>query len=202
MKKILLLVSSLVCFTNPVWADDAQLLKDKLHKITMLDTSFKQQVTNPAGEVIAQSSGTLLVSRPGKFRWEVKEPESELMVTNGETLWLYSPFIEQVTLLNTDDAFTGTPFVLLSGGDDAAWQQYTIKQQGSQFLLSDITAQGPTTQYIFEFNKDDQVKRLLVIDNQGQQSEFKLTHLTSKTLINKNTFYFTVPKGVEVDDQR
>lgn len=205
MKKVIFIV--FMFLINPLYAfasvsTDATLLKEKLAKFKQINAEFSQVVTNPEGEVLNESWGQLTISRPGKFRWKVITPEEELIVSDGKTMWLYSPFIEQVTLINLSDAIEGTPFVLLSGANEKQWQNYLVTRDNNQFTVKDSDAQVHNNTFVFEFNAAGNISRFVVIEEQGQRSEFKLSHKPLAQKIETGYFNFQIPAGVEIDDQR
>jgi outer membrane lipoprotein carrier protein len=181
---------------------DVELLKQKLAKFDVINAEFSQHVTSAEGKILNDSWGHLSVSRPGKFRWEVITPEEELIVSDGQTMWLYSPFIEQVTLISLTEAIEGTPFILLSGANDEQWSNYQVNKTGNQFIVSDKLDQSQDRSFIFEFNSLGNVSKFIVLEELGQRSEFKLSHQPLTASIDANYFTFEVPEGVEVDDQR
>jgi len=181
---------------------DSQLLQHKLAKFTSIDADFAQQVINPEGQVIQQSWGKLTISRPGNFHWQVTKPEQELIVSNGTDMWLYSPFIEQVTIMNFSDAIAGTPFALLSGADASEWRNFDVKKMGEQFVVKNNKDKMNTNQFIFMFDKTDSVSEFIVEEAQGQKSVFKLTNNKQAVKLASGFFEFKIPEGIEVDDQR
>lgn len=181
---------------------DAGVLKEKLAKFTQINAEFSQVVTSPEGKILNESWGTLTISRPGKFRWQVITPEEELIVSNGKTMWLYSPFIEQVTLVNLSDAIEGTPFVLLSGANEKQWDHYLVKKEDNKFTIKNSEPQEHNSTFIFEFNGAGNVSKFAVVEEQGQQSEFTLSHKPLVTPLEKTFFDFKIPAGVDIDDQR
>lgn len=191
---------------NPLFAassqQDAALLKGKLTSLKQVNANFSQVVTNSEGEILNESHGTLTILRPGKFRWEVLEPEEELITSDGETMWLYSPFIEQVTLMKLSDAVAGTPFVLLSGASDEQWQKYQVKKEGNRFTIKSINEKEQHQSFIFEFDKKGSIHSFIVNEEQGQHSEFKLIDKPQIKNISADYFAFKIPDGVEIDDQR
>lgn len=201
MKKIVLVV--LLFLVNPLYgATDANLLKEKLAKFEQINAQFSQLVSNAEGEILNESQGLLTISRPGKFRWQVTAPEEELIVSDGETMWLYSPFVEQVTLINLNDAIAGTPFILLSGASEQQWQKYQVSKDNNAFTIEAADPQMQNNRFVFEFNGAGNISRFVVIEEQGQRSEFKLTHKPLTQKITPDYFTFQIPAGVEVDDQR
>ena len=181
---------------------DAALLKEKLAKFSQINAEFSQVVTSQEGNVLNESWGKLTISRPGKFRWQVITPEEELIVSDGKTMWLYSPFIEQVTLINLSDAIEGTPFVLLSGANENQWANYLVKKENNQFTVKGADAQVQDSTFIFEFNDAGNISKFVVIEEQGQHSEFKLSHKPLTENLTAGYFDFQIPAGVEIDDQR
>lgn len=181
---------------------DSELLQQKLAKISTLNADFKQKVFNPEGQLIQQSSGTLTIQRPGMFHWLVLDPDEELIVSDGSTMWLYSPFIEQVTIMNVADATAGTPFALLSGSDGAKWSDFDVKKQGDNFIVRSKDQQASVNSFSFIFDKQGQISGFVVQEQQGQKSEFNLTLKPVTKAIDKSFFEFKVPAGTEIDDQR
>tara|TARA_R110001583_G_scaffold85585_1_gene224409 strand:+ start:5657 stop:6271 length:615 start_codon:yes stop_codon:yes gene_type:complete len=181
---------------------DSDLLQQKLAKFTSIDADFAQQVINPEGQVIQQSWGKLTISRPGNFHWQVTKPDQELIVSNGTDMWLYSPFIEQVTIMNFSDAIAGTPFALLSGADASEWRNFDVKKMGEQFIVKNNKDKMNTNQFIFMFDKTDSVSEFIVEEAQGQKSVFKLTNNKQAVKLASGFFEFKIPEGIEIDDQR
>ena len=61
-----------------------------------------------------EGEGTVEIARPSLFRWSTTFPDENLLVSDGKTLWYYSPFIEQVSIYWQEQATEQTPFVLLT----------------------------------------------------------------------------------------
>lgn len=54
----------------------------------------------------------------------------------GKTLWFFNPFVEQATATRLKDATGNTPFMLIARNRASDWQQYNIKQNGDDFVLT------------------------------------------------------------------
>lgn len=203
MKRILL---SLLIFSMSLsaWAisPEAKVLKDKLAAFDQVHAEFVQVVTSREGAELNESAGEVSILRPGKFHWQVISPEEELIVSDGKTIWYYSPFIEQVTLIKFSDAIEGTAFALLAGADDKQWADYVVTQKDNIFMVSNSDPQAAKNTIIFEFNKSNNISKFMVIEELGQRSEFVLTHKALEKPLSDALFDFEIPAGVEVDDQR
>lgn len=181
---------------------DSELLQSKLAKFDVIQADFKQQVINPEGKLIQESTGQLTISRPGNFYWQVQQPDEELIVSNGSNIWLYSPFIEQVTIMNFVDAIDGTPFVLLSGADASQWKNFEVIRFNNQFIVSNKNNVDNQTKFTFIFDKNDNINEFRVEESHGQVSLFKLTPNQKSKNLSSDLFEFKIPEGIEIDDQR
>lgn len=181
---------------------DSQLLQKKLSKFNTLNANFSQQVMNPKGKVIQESWGKLTIARPGNFHWEVTSPDDELIVSNGKDVWLYSPFIEQVTIMNFSDAIDGTPFVLLSGANAAQWAKFNVVANNNRFTVTHVDATVHSSKFVFVFDNVGKISEFVVRDEYGQKSVFTLSVNERAPRFPDNYFEFSIPTGTEVDDQR
>ena len=94
-----------------------------LDNLKTLRASFLQTLADAHGHEIDRATGTLIVSRPGKFSWEIHPQNAtgasngagQLMVCDGTNLWFYDRDLQQVTVKPVDAALTATPAMLLSG---------------------------------------------------------------------------------------
>jgi len=201
-KSVFAFVCILLSVVNTAVAQtDSELLQSKLAKFTVIQADFEQQVISPEGEIIQQSTGQLTIARPGNFYWQVQQPDEELIVSNGKDIWLYSPFIEQVSIMNFADAVAGTPFVLLSGADATQWSHFNVSRSGNEFTIKNNDQSNSTT-FTFIFDKKDNITEFRVQESQGQLSVFKLTANQKSKDVSSDFFEFNIPVGVEIDDQR
>jgi outer membrane lipoprotein carrier protein len=204
MKRIIIVTLSVVMsmWQSAYAQTDSELLQQKLSKFTSIQSNFAQQVINQVGEVIQNSWGQLTIARPGNFHWEVTKPEEELIVSNGQNMWLYSPFIEQVTIMKFSDAIAGTPFALLSGANAEEWANFNVKKIGEQFIVENNKQEVKGNEFIFTFDSTDNVTEFIVEEAQGQKSIFTLSDTKQGPKLTKGFFEFKIPQGVEIDDQR
>ncbi len=62
-----------------------------------LDGQFTQQVFDANGKPKETSSGRVALSAPHLFRWEYNKPYEQLIVADGQRVWVYDPDLQQVT---------------------------------------------------------------------------------------------------------
>jgi len=99
-------------------ADEAPapaLLRAFLSDVETLEAAFRQTLVEPESGRERVSEGRLYLKRPKQFRWDYRSPAPQLVVADGQDLWLYDPDLEQATVRSLDDGLSSTPAMLLSG---------------------------------------------------------------------------------------
>ena len=96
-----------------VFADVAERLDAFLAGLDTVSSRFEQRVFDEQRNLLERSSGTLLIDRPGRFRFEYAEPP-QLIVGDGSRIWIYDPELAQVMVSDLDAALGSTPAVLLT----------------------------------------------------------------------------------------
>lgn len=202
MKKALLMGSVLLLASSQVWADAAGSLKQKLAGVSLFSAKFTQVVYDSKGKELQRAGGDLLVQRPNRFNWHTTTPDESLIVADGKDVWIYDPFVEQVTALKLKDAVLNTPFVLIAGNDDSLWKNYDVTQQGDVYTVTSRNSDELIASFRITFDRQNNINRFDVKEAQGQWSEFVLSSFNRKPVLKGNEFVFKVPKGVALDDQR
>jgi outer membrane lipoprotein carrier protein len=121
------LASMLAC---PAEASGVVQLKAFLSSAKTGEATFRQVVSGKPGGAPQESSGTFAFARPGKFRWAYEKPHAQILVGDGEKLWVYDPDLNQVIVRKLDRALGATPAALLAG-DDALEKNFELQDGGA-----------------------------------------------------------------------
>ncbi len=70
-------------------------IESRYNHAQTLQVLFQEQYMRP-GEIRRTESGTLLLRKPGRMRWEYSEPAGKLFLSDGKDLYLYTPDTNQV----------------------------------------------------------------------------------------------------------
>ena len=92
-----------------------------------MQSGFTQQVVDDKGKVRQSSSGTVFLSRPGKFRWEYAAPDKHQIVADGKNVWVYDVELDQVTVKPMKQALSAAPVGLLLQ-KQAAEKQFAVAE--------------------------------------------------------------------------
>ncbi|MGK2960157.1 MAG: outer membrane lipoprotein chaperone LolA [Candidatus Malihini olakiniferum] len=187
--------------SSAAYADVASDLQSRLNKVSSFHATFTQKVTSAEGTAVQESQGELWLKRPNLFNWKTTMPDESVLISDGKTLWLYNPFVEQVTAIWVNDAIENTPFVLITRNDASAWEQYNVRQQGDNFELTPKTTKGNLKQIAINVNATGTIKRFAAIEQDGQHSNYTIQNQQNGA-VDSSKFTFMPPKGITLDDQR
>ncbi|TMP47915.1 MULTISPECIES: outer membrane lipoprotein chaperone LolA [unclassified Pseudoalteromonas] len=204
MKKIKYLALIMGCLlSGQSFADDSEALQQQLAAIKSFKAEFSQQVTDSQGEAIMQGEGNIALQQPMMIRWQQQSPDDTLFVSNGDKTYYFDSFAEQVTIMNTHSLIDSTPFVLLTSKDPEQWAKYQVVATDAGFSVTpNKGVESQVEKLDISFNAQEQgLASLTVLDTSGQQSLFTFKEAKVNEELATQTFEFTIPEGVEVDDQ-
>ncbi|MFZ3185135.1 MAG: outer membrane lipoprotein chaperone LolA, partial [Pseudomonas sp.] len=143
MRALRMLLLAVMAFAvAPAQADDAVAvarLTALLSQAQTLTARFSQLTLDGSGTQLQETAGELSLKRPGLFRWHTDAPAEQMLVSNGQKVWLYDPDLNQVTIQVLDQRLTHTPALLLSGDVSKISENFTVthKEGGSvvDFIL-------------------------------------------------------------------
>lgn len=195
---------SLVLFTsNAAFADDKAVLalQQRLELASQYGADFEQTVRSAKGKIVQNGSGKFYVKRPNLFRLDTKTPQDNLIVSDGETLWFYDPFVSQVTANWVKEAVSDTPFVLLTSNEKSHWALYEVTQNADTFVLKPKAKKSSIKQFDVRIDANGVLKGFSTIEKDGQSNLYVLRNIRTAD-VSADLFKFSVPKGAELDDQR
>ena len=176
-------------------------LHDFLKNTRTLKADFAQSVIAKNGRKPQQSSGVVAIARPGKLRWEIQKPFPQLVVGDGEKIWIHDPELQQVTVRKAGQAIGGSPAALLSGSNELE-KNFTLKEAGEAEGLNWVEATPKVSDSGFErvrlgFSGSD-LKAMELLDSFGQTTLIHFSRLERNPALPAATFRFVPPAGVDV----
>lgn len=202
MKKIL---SVLLCTcAGFVWSSGSgETLQHKLNALSTMSADFNQVVKAKNREV-SRSSGSMALQRPGLFRWSTKEPMEQLIIADGQNMWIYDVDLEQVTQKKQEKGMGGTAALFLSGYNDSLIKDFDVTERTegntSVFDLKARASKENIQRIKLVFSKD-KLTGLDLYDQLGQITVVKLVQIKSNLKLDNKLFQFHPPKGVDVVKQ-
>jgi outer membrane lipoprotein carrier protein len=163
--------------------------------------NFTQVVTDRNGRTKSEASGEFAIWRPGKFRWSVAKPYQQLLVGDGERVWIYDPDLNQVVKRRADQALGTTPAALLAGKEEVEhafdWQDLPAADGLDWLSAKPKDKESSFTEIRLGFD-GSALAALDIYDNFGQRTRVKLAKLERNPKLSPDLFRFTPPKGADV----
>jgi len=193
---------ALLLFVAPLSAGPAtDRLNDFFAQKGAMSAEFVQTVQGAAFAQPEESRGTLLMQRPGKFRWDYRLPYEQQIIADGKRLWIYDVDLEQVIVKPLDAALGDTPALLLSG--DGAAQRFEIKElpgRGDGLLWVELLPKQSDTGFIavrLAFDRQS-LRSMELVDGFEQVTKLAFANVKLDIKLPADTFVFVPPKGVDV----
>ena len=194
----------LVVAASPT-AADGERLAALLDAMSSYRADFEQTVASQFGEVLQTATGTMHLERPGRLRWRVDEPYPQLVVADGEHVWIYDPDLEQVTVRPFEETVEGTPAMFLTD-TGMLEQNFRVRldsptgESVKRFVLS---PRDPQSRSLFRtitltFSAEGLLTQLDIVDDLDQKTRMVFRHGQANPVLESGLFEFEVPAGVDV----
>jgi outer membrane lipoprotein carrier protein len=145
--------------------------------------------------------GTVSIKRPGRMRWEYRDPEAKTFVSDGKTFYFYVPADKQVIVRDQADS-RGVTAMLLSGRLDIVGEfevaMETPATGSARLRLLPRKPDGEVERIYLETDSSDRIRSIEIFDPQGNRSRFDFQDLRENVGLPDHLFHFDVPRGVEV----
>ena len=185
-------------------SDGEQLIDDFVNNVMTMSGRFEQQLIDADDIMVDQSSGTIEIEKPGRFRWTYTEPYEQILIADGLNVWSYDVDLEQVTVKPQADVLASTPALLLGGSqnvlDDFEYIGSFTERNTVWVRLRPNSTDNGFTRVELGFN-DGKLSRMIFSDNLGQTTLIALFDLTFNESIDEHRFRFSPPDDVDVVGQ-
>lgn len=196
-------LAGLLIFAVTAQADGVSALKDFVREVKSGRAEFTQTVSSPDGVRKKMSSGTFEFQRPNQFRFAYTKPFEQLIVADGQKVWIFDPDLKQASSRRMNQALGTTPAALLAGGNlerdfklkalasegGLDWVQAEPKQADGGFQSLKIGFKGPV------------LAALEIVDGFGQRSRLDFSAVNANASVAAERFRFVLPAGADLIEQ-
>ena len=206
MRKSILLaaIASTACLVLGIAqaADTARAQLDAFARdLSSLSGNFSQTVYDANGGRGQASHGTLALRAPRQFRWDTQGPYKQVIVADGNKVWIYDPELEQVTVRDQGTQEAHSPLTVLTDlsqldhdfraseqgeRDGLDWLRLKSRGKDPQFEYADIGFDGNAP------------RRMIFKDTLGNRTEIVFSDWQRNPQLPADTFVFNPPKGTDV----
>ncbi|MBK1694216.1 outer membrane lipoprotein carrier protein LolA [Chromatium weissei] len=181
----------LLCGSAIAHADETNRVDAYLANLNTLTAKFEQYTFNADHSQMLEAHGTLYLQRPGRFRWEYDSPTQQVIVADGQRVYLHDVDLQQVSHQNQEDALRGTPALLLANREPIA-THFTIKTiestDGRDWV--ELTPKDQDTDVVkieLGFGKDT-LDSLIMYDTFGQETRLNFSQAQRNTTLKTELF--------------
>jgi outer membrane lipoprotein carrier protein len=171
-----------------------------------LQAEFTQVSRSAALGDEQRQRGKVVVKRPRKMRWEFTSPDKKLFVTDGQTMWIWSPADNQVIVYQD---FSG-------GSTDVTGLLSDLSRIDEMFAVTMLPPAGPGQSYVLDLKpKNAQagnfkqlqitfsrrrllVERVVLTDTFDNLTDLTFTQVKLDAKVDDGAFTFAVPAGAQV----
>ena len=184
-------------------ADAVDALKTFVRDVKSGSAQFSQVVTSPDGVRKKTSSGSFEFQRPNQFRFAYAKPFEQLIVGDGQKVWLFDPDLNQASSSRMTQALGATPAALLAGSN--LERDFTLKALDSEGGLDWVQALPRQADGGFQSLKigfkGRELAALEILDGFGQRSRLTFTAVISNPVLAAERFRFVLPAGADLIEQ-
>ncbi|MBV2092781.1 MAG: outer membrane lipoprotein chaperone LolA [Candidatus Thiodiazotropha sp. (ex Ctena orbiculata)] len=176
-------------------------LETFLQDLKTLKADFRQTLQQPDYDQVYASNGVFYLRRPGQLRWEYQTPSEQLIVADGDRVWLHDIELEQVSHRSQAAVLDGTPAQLLSGTGPIS-QHFKINELGveSELTWVELIPKGKEAQFssVRLALQESRLERMEMFDNFGQVTRFFFDNMQRNPQLDDALFEFEPPPLIDL----
>ena len=145
-------------------------------------------------------SGELSLRKPGKMRWEYKEPAGKLFLSDGKLIYYYNPIskrAEKTNLKQSDDFRAPLAFLLGKLDFQKDFTDFKLKNEGGDRLViaRPKSDRLPYKQVEFTVTAANEIKQLIVSGHDDAVLIFRFSNERVNPVLDDSLFKFALPAG-------
>jgi outer membrane lipoprotein carrier protein len=183
----------------------AKAVDEHYNRLRSLRAEFTE-IYSGAG-VDRTESGTLLLKKPGKMRWEYRSPKDKLFLSDGRDAWFYLPGDKQVRktpVKKLDDLRSPLGFLLGKTRLEKELQSLGFAPDIKPLASGDLVLRGVpgamadrVHEVLLEVSPDNQIRRIKIEEANGSTTDYRFSEIKENVEISDRRFQFAPPPGVE-----
>jgi outer membrane lipoprotein carrier protein len=175
-------------------------------RMTDLKAEFTQTAFNKSLNQMIPATGKVYLKKGGKLRWEYAEPTPQQIVSDGKTIWIYTPTLNQVNTGPAPEALAGPAGSFLSGLGKLR-EHFSVRllnpaqpKDADGNVVLDLTPKQPLPtlqRLILAFDPNGwRLRKAVVYDQFENTVTMQFTNLAINSGLEDKLFAFVPPKGV------
>lgn len=200
---------AIALFALSVWhahpEDESSSLRDALAKkllaIDTFEASFSQLAIAQTGATEVSQSGRILFDRSGKLLWEVVKPFEQYISVIDDTMRVYDPDLEQLTISAFDSHSQASFASLILTSSTEVLEDFKVEFEDNEYTLTP-RAQGQDFARLTITFENESLSKVEILDHFSTINQFRFNDVSTNEPIASDEFELEIPEDTEVIDQR
>ena len=194
----------------PLPAQDVHAIADQVDQrynhLQTLQANFTE--TYSGAGMTRTESGTLLLKKPGRMRWDYDQPRPKLFITDGKVAWFYVPGEHQArraSVQQLDDLRSPLRYLLGKTKLEKELDGLSLAPDEKPVNAGDVVLRGVpkrmrdrVSQTLLEITPDRFIARIVVEELDGSVTDFRFHQHKENVKLEDEQFRFVPPPGVEI----
>jgi len=208
--KLVLLLTVVLLGVVPLSAQDVHAIAAKVDQrydhIRSLQAQFTE--TYSGAGMTRTESGTLLLKKPGRMRWDYNQPRPKLFITDGNTAWFYVPGERQArraSVKQLDDLRSPLRYLLGKTKLEKELDGLSLAPDQKPLHADDVVLRGVpkglrdrVSQTLLEVSPEGLINRIVIEELDGSITDFRFLQQKENVQLADQQFSFVPPPGVEI----
>lgn len=178
-----------------------QYLEKFLADTRTFEADFQQTLRTREGEVLQETAGKFYLNRPGKFRWNYQSPFEQIIVSDGDRIWIYDVELQQITVQQQSAGLPTTPMALLEDSS-TLYKNFIVIPLDNREGLYRLKLQSRSKESDFGeivIGVDVDGLRFMQLHDQFEQvTDIVFSSIETNNELAKEIFEFVPPDGADV----
>jgi outer membrane lipoprotein carrier protein len=188
-------------------ADAVDTLRGFIRDVNSGRAQFTQTVTSPDGAKKKTSTGSFEFARPNRFRFVYAKPFEQVIVADGQKVWIYDADLNQASSRKFTSALGATPAALLAGGsldkdfDLVAVPAKDATKDGLEWVQANPKLKDGAFKSVRVGFRGKELAAVEIVDAFDQRSLLLFSQFVPGVSFAPDAFRFTPPAGADVIEQ-
>ena len=198
-----LLFAVLLFVASAARADAVDTLREFVRDVKSGRAAFTQVISSADGQKKRSSSGSFEFERPNRFRFAYTKPFEQLIVSDGQKVWIHDVDLNQVSVRRLGQALGATPAALLAGASlDKEFELAALPSAGGiDWVLATPRQKDGAFQSMRIGFRGKDLAAVEILDGFGQRSRLDFSQYAANAPVPDTSFRFVPQKGADVVEQ-
>ncbi|MDY6988558.1 MAG: outer membrane lipoprotein carrier protein LolA [Thermodesulfobacteriota bacterium] len=179
----------------------------KRYAVTDFEADFVQESHLKAMDMVDSASGHVCFRPPAMMRWHYETPEQYLIMTDGDSVWIYRPEENQVMVGRTADYFGDATWTGFFAEPDKLLDEFVVHLAAKEFtqegqfvleLLPKKSASNLAKILLFISESTFDIVRSVTYNLFGDKTSIRFEAFRFNQNLDTSLFVFKVPKDADV----